>query len=170
MAKQVWICECHGKQFETKLDVVKHETIELLSGHLTTRDWTEGDYESILEMLDSKKEVILSYYEHNKRNALKTLSELNNGRVAKDIIQHLSGLINHSDRAADSKTKQNMVLYSGLGFDSIGSKSMVTKEQEALVNLLMDAGYACTINLNSRYRSGSLEIQWLNPKYTAPEN
>lgn len=169
MAKQVWVCECHGKQFETKLDVVKHETIELLSGHLTTRDWTEGDYESILEMLDSKKDVILSYYEHNKRNALKTLSELNNGRVAKDIIQHLSGLINSANRNDDYKAKQNAVIYSGLGFDSINNRSMVTPEQKAVVDLLSEAGYTCTINLQSRYRVGSLEIRWLNPKYVAPE-
>lgn len=169
MAKQVWVCECHGKQFETKLDVVKHETVELLSGHLERLGWSVGSDIDLLSMLDSKKEVILSYYEHNKRNGIKALYELNNGRVAKDIIQHISGLINSANRNADPKTKYNTVLYSGIGFDSIGSKSMVTKEQEALVNLLMEAGYTCTINLNSRYRTGSLEIQWLNPKYAAPE-
>lgn len=170
MAKQIWICECHGKQFETKLEVVKHETIELLSGHLTTRDWTEGDYESILEMLDAKKEVILSYYEHTKRNGIKALFELNDGRVAKDIIHHLSGLINSANRNADPKTKHNTVLYSGLGFDSIDNRSMVTQEQKAVVDLLTAAGYTCSINWPYRSRTGSLEIQWLNPKYIAPEN
>ena len=159
MPTKVWICNCHRKQFDTYQDCVKHETIELLAGHLTTRDWTEGDYESILEMLDSKKETILHYYQTVKRTGTNRLFELNNNLVPMELLHDLVSVLNE---ALKNKAQHYTVKYGGAGFMSVNHPENMSKDQKAILKLLSEAGYKCRVNINSNYSHGYLEIKWSN--------